>query len=132
MSYCINISMDLGHTTVQFMLLLIFVTMFTAHWTRACTTLKKALDTVDLLGSIAGPFLFLILINILFQVKNVNTILYADDMPVQVSGCLLVPLYDRMNFNLKRMDQWFQVNFLTLNASKTKYMLFCNTKQALA
>ena len=77
-------------------------------------------------GSVAGPFLFLILINDLFRANDAATILFADDTTVQVSGRSLVPLFDRMNLNLKRMEQWFRANFLTLNASKTKYMLFKN------
>ena len=38
-------------------------------------------------------------------------------------------LYDLANFELSKIEDWFKANKLTLNASKTKYILFKNKKR---
>ena len=80
-------------------------------------------------GSVAGPLLFLILINDFNLAVDTDTVLFADDTTMQVSGPELVPLFARMNKNLARAASWFDANLLTLNASKTKYILFSSKNQ---
>ena len=77
-------------------------------------------------GSVLGPFLFLIMINDLFRSSEAQTILFADDTTLQMSGPDQVPLFDKMNKNLAKVEDWFAANLLTLNSSKTKYILFAN------
>ena len=77
-------------------------------------------------GSVAGPFLFLVLINDLFRSSDAQTILFADDTTLQMSGPEQGPLFDKMNVNLTKVEDWFAANLLTLNSSKTKYILFAN------
>ena len=77
-------------------------------------------------GSVAGPFLFLILINDLYRASDAQTILFADDTTVQLSGPDQGPLFAKMNVNLAKLETWFAANLLTLNSSKTKFVLFAN------
>ena len=80
-------------------------------------------------GSILGPILFLILINDLPKASTIFTILFADDTTLQLSSKSLHDLYDLANFELSKIEDWFKANKLTLNASKTKYILFKNKKE---
>jgi hypothetical protein len=79
--------------------------------------------------SISGPILFLILINDLPKASKFFTILFADDTTLQLSSKSLHDLYDLANFELSKIEDWFKANKLTLNASKTKYILFKNKKE---
>ena len=80
-------------------------------------------------GSILGPILFLILINNPPKASKFFTILFADDTTLQLSSKSLHELYDLANFELSKIEDWFKANKLTLNASKTKYILFKNKKE---
>ena len=80
-------------------------------------------------GSILGPILFLILINDLPKASKFFTILFADDTTLQLSSKSLQDLYDLANFELSKIEDWFKANKLTLNASKTKYILFKKKKE---
>ena len=75
-------------------------------------------------GSVLGPILFLLLINDLPNATNLFSILFADDTTLQLSSCSLVSLYEQANLELVRLADWFKANKLTLNISKTKYMIF--------
>ena len=57
------------------------------------------------------------------------TILFALDTTLQLSSKSLHDLYDLANFELSKIEDWFKANKLTLNASKTKYILFKNKKE---
>ena len=76
----------------------------------------------------AGPFLFLILINDLFRSSEADTILFADDTTVQLTNSDQTVLYAQMNQCLAKHENWFAANALTLNSSKTKQILFANPK----
>ena len=41
---------------------------------------------------------------------------------------LYISLHDLYDFELSKIEDWFKANKLTLNASKTKYILFKNKK----
>ena len=75
-------------------------------------------------GSVAGPLLFLILINDLARATDFGTILFADDTTFQLAGPEQTSLFSLANRNLNRAEQWFGANHLTLNSAKTKYILF--------
>lgn len=80
-------------------------------------------------GSILGPILFLILINDLPNASKFFTILFADDTTLQLSSEDVHQLYEVANLELTKIADWFKANKLTLNASKTKYILFRNKQQ---
>ena len=81
--------------------------------------------------SVAGPFLFLILINDLFRSSEAEAILFADDTTLQLSDSNQANLYSRMNKCLAQIENWFSANALTLNSSKTKHILFARKKMSL-
>ena len=52
------------------------------------------------------------------------SILFADDTTLQLSSSNIVSLYEQANVELDKLADWFKANKLTLNRSKTKYMMF--------
>lgn len=79
-------------------------------------------------GSILGPLLFIILINDLPNASSFFKLLYADDTTLKMAGSNLVQLYNDANIELEKLADWFRANKLTLNISKTKYILFRDKK----
>ena len=76
-------------------------------------------------GSILGPLLFIIYMNdITNTTDHLKLILYADDTNIFLSHSDLDSLYHTMNTELTHITDWFRANKLSLNASKTNYMLF--------
>ena len=78
-------------------------------------------------GSILGPLLFIVYINDLNTVSDIlRTIMFADDTNLFMSGRNLDEIELKLNEELKWVTQWFQVNLLSLNVSKTSYIIFGN------
>ena len=76
-------------------------------------------------GSILGPLLFIIYINDLAQVSEVLcTILFADDTTVTIQGDNESVLINTLNIELEKLNIWLQANKLTINESKSHYMIF--------
>ena len=76
-------------------------------------------------GSVLGPILFRIYINDAQFITNfIHLVLYADDMNLLVSNKSLKKSIMVLNKELVRLEEWFQANKLTVNLSKTKFILF--------
>ena len=76
-------------------------------------------------GSILGPLLFIIYINDLAQVSEILfTILFADDTTVTIQGDNESVLINTLNIELEKLNIWLQANKLTINVSKSHYMIF--------
>ena len=76
-------------------------------------------------GSTLGPLLFIIYINDLAQVSEVLfTILFADDTTVTIQGDNESVLINTLNIELEKLNIWLQANKLTINVSKSHYMIF--------
>ncbi len=76
-------------------------------------------------GSILGPLLFTLYINDLPEVtKHSKVVLYADDTALFVSSKNLAEIQTKLSEDLDSVSRWLAENRLTLNAKKTKCMLF--------
>ena len=80
-------------------------------------------------GSILGPKLFIPYINDMCRVSDcLKSILFADDTNLFCSGYDINKLSEIVTEELKKLKEWFAVNMLSLNVSKTNYMVFSNSK----
>ena len=89
-------------------------------------------------GSILGPLLFIIYTNDIHEAsENFHAILYADDTSLFSSlGSFNVALnetkFDKytlsesINTEFNNIQEWLNINKLSLNVNKTKYMIFHN------
>lgn len=82
-------------------------------------------------GSVIGPILFLLYINDLPNATNFFTNLFADDTSFAKSNKNLSELIRETNIELSKAQDWFRSNRLSLNVSKTKYIIFCNNNMQL-
>lgn len=75
-------------------------------------------------GSILGPILFLIFINDLPLSNNLSQFLFADDTTALAQDSNLYLLTEFVNSELQKLGIWLRANKLSINASKTKIMIF--------
>ena len=75
-------------------------------------------------GSMLGPLLFLLYVNDMSNVaSNLYFIQYADDTSIFVKGSSLLSISKIMNNGMKQVNEWLKNNRLSLNVSKTNYMI---------
>ena len=78
-------------------------------------------------GSILGPTLFLLYINDICNVSRVlSFISFADDTTVLVSGNDVEKLKNILCVELEKLNVWFRAYKLSLNVTKTNFMIFAN------
>ena len=76
-------------------------------------------------GSILGPLLFLIYMNdISCCTDKFEFILYADDTTLYATITIRSNNTESLNIEIDKVNLWLAINKLSLNVSKTKYMLF--------
>ena len=79
-------------------------------------------------GSILGPLLFLLYVNDLTSTSNVlDFILFADDTTILYSHENIESQISVMNAELEEVSNWFKTNKLSVNASKTKYVILATS-----
>ena len=81
-------------------------------------------------GSILGPILYLLYINDTEQCsKLLSFILFADDTNIFYSNSCLKPLNVILQTEINKVTKWLNVNKLSLNIQKIKFILFRSSKK---
>lgn len=76
-------------------------------------------------GSVLGPLLFLLYINDICNCSPIlNFSLFADDTTALQSHSSITELFRIMNSELITLSSWFSANKLSVNISKTNFILF--------
>jgi hypothetical protein len=76
-------------------------------------------------GSILGPLLFLIYVNDMHNIGlKAHLTLYADDTCLFYFGPKLETLIEQAQNDINLLHRWLLCNLLTINESKTKYIIF--------
>ena len=80
-------------------------------------------------GSILGPLLFILYINDLSNVSDILLyVLFADDTNVFLNGKDIKIILNTMQLEPTKLYNWLLANKLTLNISKTHFMVFHRAK----
>ena len=80
-------------------------------------------------GSILGPLLYLIYVNDISKSTRENILSFADDTSLFISDSNIDNLFQRANTEINNLFNWFCANRLSLNPSKTKYIIIKSPKQ---
>jgi len=80
-------------------------------------------------GSILGPLLFLIYIDNLPQSTDLTAFLFADDTIILASNPNMDTLMTKLNNGFRSVCTFFRNFKLSLNPTKTQYIIFTNSQQ---
>jgi hypothetical protein len=83
-----------------------------------------SLDISVIQGSTLGPILFLCYINDFWNASTLFSVLFADDTTSLAKGKVLSDLVEYVNSELQKIAQWYRVNKMAVNTSKTKFIIF--------
>jgi hypothetical protein len=83
-----------------------------------------SLDISVIQRSTLGPILFLCYINDFWNASTLFSVLFADDTTSLAKGRVLSDLVEYVNTELQKIAQWYRVNKMVVNTSKTKYIFF--------
>ena len=76
------------------------------------------------------PFYFLLYVNDIYDVSNLlSCIQFADDTTLFATGPNLTDLVCAINTELNHINAWINLNKLSLNASKTNYMILSSARK---
>ena len=76
-------------------------------------------------GSVLGPLLFLLYINDLPNISNkLKFFLFADDTNIYLDSTDIRKLENILNSELSKLHEWLCINRLSLNVSKTNFVIF--------
>ena len=83
-------------------------------------------------GSVLGPLLFILYVNDMYRSSDqLRFVHFADDTTVFASDTDNNNVHASVNMELVAVDNWLKTNRLSLNVSKTSYMIISNQKNAL-
>ena len=77
-------------------------------------------------GSVLGPFLFLVYIDDLPNSCGSNVLMYADDAVLLCNYKIFDGLIIKSEAEMHHIESWVTANKLTINYSKTNFVLFLN------
>ena len=84
-------------------------------------------------GSVLGPLLFLLFINDLPNAsKHLQFYLFADDTNLYYDSETLDDVIRKVNKGLKHIKRWLDANKLSLNTSKTNFIIFHSSLSSVA
>jgi hypothetical protein len=75
-------------------------------------------------GSVLGPLLFIIYINDIPHLTKGRPIMYADDTSILNVGQDMNELQNTTSNNIGVVEQYFEINNLSINSSKRHYIPF--------
>ena len=99
-----------------------------------CTIISNSKSDAEIItcgvpqGSILGPFFFNTYINDIADVSKFDIKLFADDACLSYSCDNISKLQTEINNELKSINQWRKINKLSVNFSKSNYMIFSKKK----
>ena len=102
---------------------------------------ERAMDVIkgyvevndDVKNETIGPLLFILYINYMNNVsKNIFPILFADDTTVLIEGNNLDVINTSLNSELDRINTWLKSNNVSLNVTKTHYMVFYRARRKVS
>ena len=79
-------------------------------------------------GSCLGPILFSLFLSCLPQCLDIDVLMFADDTTFVAVDKDITALTNKVNEQLKIVEDYFKANYFVLNAKKTRMIFFSNSK----